>query len=876
MKLDKESLSPKKRDSGFLGLPVRHWRTTLFVLLSILILALPLTILIFEYDGSAPLPLNDEETASIGHRLGKGKEIFNLIAEAATSMPPGYPGFDEAVTRIVYEARRLQRELKGLAYLTGDPPQTQAAADLASRIEKVSASVQNRVTLAHDLLLLRAILCQTATEDEPSLCASHLCANNGCSNGIQSTAELKSTRQLLLGAQAEATSERLVPLSLLGNACEAGRSSEESRRVATAEIYRHFAWKRSEILRIIETTLQLDARESSSASSNAQTLDKGVQACIAHALTLQRVASGLSKASVWVSLALACLAALFWYRMWIGRQYALGRGRWRAQLVVYVFVVLQVYNIVLVGAYQPEATLPEEEAITAKTAFLKEAYKTATQEIHHRLEQEQHFYILKFTMIGSLLAVFFRFLLSSDDEKREKQSPTDNVASRTTRPLHSWPSLRKYASPKDAIDKLRDSKIAAFFFWAAVIINCIVDTRLRYNGVICTALGRWIRTQEASIEEYGLTGWETFFDQQALISSSPLMQVAPTLLTTIVFVLTVVLFLAKEQANVSVRGNVRDNLHQVNLVFGGIAFLVMAFSALGQPGMPWEWSGPVLTWVLAGVVVLYLGPKGIQGRVFRRDEITDSLVGYAFPFHYFDFHNTLRLPFISPRTTSSVFAQVLNGSWQWLKWIVCAPLIRVCSYAPVPGVRRALVKLVNKSLQLQFLHLELNNDPPLVDVLAGSSDLRHTGPHPLLWSLLYMRAGPPGRRRLKKGLGLSLADDTESAKLVMRWLEGHTDYIRRLPTNPDVFEIRSPSKLASAYSGVNSYLECEDVRYCRVHDYYDEFNPWLLFVCELRSTSSESPGENTTKDLIIFSAKDTDSHQMGVAAQWFGGDGTSV
>jgi hypothetical protein len=565
--------------------------------------------------------------------------------------------------------------------------------------------------------------------------------------------------------------------------------------------------------------------------------------------------------------------------MWVGRQYALGRGRWRAQLTVYVFIALQFYNVVLLGAYQPEARLGDEEAVTIKSEFAREAYKTATQEIHHRLEQEQHFYILKFTMIGSLLAVFFRFLLSTDEEKQESK-PTSEDASPEATPTEKKRASLWRISGKDAIDKLRGSKIAAFFFWAAVIINCIVDTRLRYNAVICTALGRWIRTLEASIEEHGMPGWETFFDQQALISSSPLMQIAPTLLTTIVFVLTVVLFIAKEQVNVTLRGNVHDKLHQVNLVFGGIAFVVMAFSALGQPGMVWEWAGPVLAWVATGIVVLILGPKTLQGRVFRRDEITDSLVGYAFPFHYFNLHNTPHIVsrFWPGNRTADKHGGIVRGTWRLLQFVLAYPwafvaLVRVAGYFPAPRIRRALVRWVNYTLSLEFIHLEVSRDPQWNEIPRVTSDEGPPeNPSTMVWSLLYLKAGPKGIERLREAAKTSLAEKTGSALFACCWWESHTKLIRRRQdgegSNSDKFEVRNPEQLVAwTESAVMrarhaEYVPCAEVRYCRVHDHYDEHNPWLLLVCELAGKA------NQPTEVIVVSAKDLDSHSSEVAGRW--------
>ena len=855
-----ENFAPVRRDAGWLNFPKRNTRPAAFVALSVLTLAGPLIGLCLKHRAwfSEPQPTSEREVAQICQHLGRGKEIFTLIAESAIPMPDGYQTFDEAIARISFETTRLQRELKGLAFLSKTLRPTETPTQFTTALSATSTRLLGRMTVEDDLEKLRCLLCSTVREDEPPLSSSptnappssrppgqnapqpspssqaSFCSRQSCaplpftlSQDIAVTKLLTEARQAFINEVPEPTQPN-IPISNADSRAPA--SSTHSASNTIADHYRHLVWKRGEILQLIHDTLHPsgDTLTQNDDSTEAGR-DPKLRSLVAHAVALQRVAFGLSCWSVWVSLILAGLVILFWYRMWVGRQYALGRGRWRAQLVVYVFVVLQIYNIVLASAYQPEG-LADDEALTEKSEHLRDAYKTATQEIHHRLEQEQHFYILKFTMIGALLAVFFRFLLSTDDEKKGTKS-------------------RRRFEPgiKDAIDKLRASKIAAFFFWAAVIINCIIDTRLRYNAVICIALGRWIRTLETSIEEHGLSGWETFFDQQALISSSPLMQIAPTLLTTIVFVLTVVLFIAKERENVTLRGNVSDNLKQVNLVFGGIAFLVIAFSALGQPGMVWEWSGPVLFWVATGMVVLLLGPKALQNRVFRWDEITDPVIGYSFPFHYIDLYNT------PPRLSR------VNYGW----------LVRILCYIPIPGVRHRLVAWVMRKLQVQLIYLELSADPFLSQTVRVAPDGSvHADPNVSIWSLLYMEAGPLGVTRVKRGISRNLSEGTLSAELIVHWLESRTSLIRRAhhEGGKPTFEIRDPGEFRASVSSARDsvhYVSCSEVRYCRVFDYYDEHNPWTLLVCELQHEGKDGA------PIVLFSFKDIESHVRGIVKASF-------
>lgn len=850
-----DSLAPVKRDRR-LHIPLRHIRAIVFVSLSLIILSGPLVYNCRKFDDPHLHQLigntYDPERRSIRQNLGKGKEVFTLLAESVIAMPDDFYSFDRVITRIATDTHRLQRDLRGLIYLAGQPDHTHAVIKVAAKIEAIGSSLESRTLLLNDLVRLRTLLNQTEGEDTGQKCNDVPHGEPDEQESINLTREfLRTMRTPPKGAPATEFST--------GKVIDVSSPTEHASENTVAQIYRHLTWRRMELLDLIDKTLWPQQESAPSTAERACDAAPRVKLRMAHALALQRIGNGLSKASYWVSLALACLVALFWYRMWVGRQYALGRGRWRAQLVFYVFIVLQIYNVILVGAYQPNAGRIEEDAISTKTASLRDAYKTATQEIYHRLEQEQHFYILKFTMIGSLLAVFFRFLLSSSDEK-ENPSPKGDKSVARTRPSS------KLRNPRDAIDRLRESKIAAFFFWAAVIINCILDTRLRYNAIICNALGRWIRTLESSVEEYGVTGWETFFEQQAPISSSPLMQVAPTLLTTIVFVLTVVLFVAKEQSTVSLRGNNRDNLHPVNLVFGGIAFTTMGFSDLGQPGMPWEWAGPVLVWIMAGMVVLYLGPKVIHGRVFRRDEITDSLIGYAFPFHYFDFHNTPWWPEWSKGIgEGSKWEKIVAGVaglgryiWAYARYMVFWSLMRVGSYVPFPPLRRRLVKCVNRSLELKFIHLEVNQDPLLIDALVGTSDGNQNGMESMIWSLLYLQAGSHGLKRLKRGLRrLNVANN--SSRLAASWLKEYAkDFVacHKAEKGDELWTLQFLNQLILDIDSKKP-IPSKKVHYCRVHDYYDEHNPWVVFMWEIGQDNKDS-------DVVILSVKDVFSHQNGI------------
>ena len=161
-----DTVAPVKRDARRLGIPLRHTRAIVFVTLSVTILGLPLLYYWLKYNDPHVYQLtgssHDLETRSIRENLGKGKEVFTLLAESVTAMPPGFYAFDRAITRIANDTHRLQRDLRGLVYLAGKPDQTHAVTQVAARIDGFASSLQTRTLLLDDLLCLRTLLNQTA------------------------------------------------------------------------------------------------------------------------------------------------------------------------------------------------------------------------------------------------------------------------------------------------------------------------------------------------------------------------------------------------------------------------------------------------------------------------------------------------------------------------------------------------------------------------------------------------------------------------------------------------------------------------------------------------------------------------------------------
>jgi hypothetical protein len=462
----------------------------------------------------------------------------------------------------------------------------------------------------------------------------------------------------------------------------------------------------------------------------------------------------------------------------------------------------------------------------------------------HRLEQEQDFYILKFTMIGGLFAVFFRFLVTNGDGSAEKNKSNVNF--------------------KGALDRLRQSKVAALFFWAAVIVNCILDTRLRYNAIICSWLGDWIHTLETSVDTSQLPGWETFLDAKPF-SKSPFMQVAPTLLTSIVFAFTVILFMVQKE-NVSIRGNVSERLKRLHHWFGSMTFVLLAFSGLVEPGMVIEWFIPVIVWAVVGIAVFQKGPCSLEHHVFRGNEIDESVVGHAFAFHYIDF-------FTIP--------------WH----------MRIISYIPFKQIRR---RIVNKYDKNEYVYLETNDKPhDITEIYRRGTSSRMCDTKPNVWTFLYLKTSekqkskiiadakciinrtplqkePVSSKRnhfikiIKKVL-FGVLEKQEGSVLrekdyrVIKWIEKHANLLVNdsqgalsLPQRCEdlfgIYKIKNPEKIMKTTTG----LELEDAlpivsaHYKRVFDFYQEHDPWILTIFEL-----EPDGEGCIP-LILFSFKDGD------------------
>jgi hypothetical protein len=191
---------------------------------------------------------------------------------------------------------------------------------------------------------------------------------------------------------------------------------------------------------------------------------------------------------------------------------------------------------------------PPAKLITDDKArdFLLREYENAVKEIQSRLEQENLLFAVKFTFVGSLIAVFFY-------RYRENKSE----------------------SQKDVFVLLRESTLAAFLFWAAVITCGVIDCRIFFHVDIINTLGEWIRyhVEPATLTPQGITGWEHFVPRSNFFTSRlyGLLRLSVHLLTVILFVASILVFPEVKRGS---------TLATVNVVGSCGALIVIALAAL--------------------------------------------------------------------------------------------------------------------------------------------------------------------------------------------------------------------------------------------------------------------------------------------------------
>jgi hypothetical protein len=164
------------------------------------------------------------------------------------------------------------------------------------------------------------------------------------------------------------------------------------------------------------------------------------------------------------------------------------------------------YAAALCGSTSCRARPPQHaEAVDAADrakgeSFLIEEYKNATHEIAIRLEQEHRLFALKFTLIGGILGLIFRYY-----------------------PTHSEPPRGGASGGGGGEADLSALRTICLCSWGAVFGCGLIDVRLQLNTRIITDIGAWIRNcLEAHLLPGPNVGWETYFSEIGLSRNSSL------------------------------------------------------------------------------------------------------------------------------------------------------------------------------------------------------------------------------------------------------------------------------------------------------------------------------------------------------------------
>jgi hypothetical protein len=164
------------------------------------------------------------------------------------------------------------------------------------------------------------------------------------------------------------------------------------------------------------------------------------------------------------------------------------------------------YAAALCGSTSCRAQPPQRsEAVDAADrakgeSFIIEEYKNATHEIGMRLEQEHLLFALKFTLIGAILGLIFRYY-----------------------PIRSEPPRGGASEGGGGEADLGVLRTICLCGWGAVVGCGLIDVRLQLNTRIITDIGAWIRNcLEAHLLPGPNVGWETYFSEIGLSRNSSL------------------------------------------------------------------------------------------------------------------------------------------------------------------------------------------------------------------------------------------------------------------------------------------------------------------------------------------------------------------
>src|SRR6185369_13759973 len=179
-------------------------------------------------------------------------------------------------------------------------------------------------------------------------------------------------------------------------------------------------------------------------------------------------------------------------------------------------------------------------------AFVRDEYKSAEEEIHARIGQEEILFGLKLSLTGAILAVLFSLFKSEE---------------------------------KDYFEKLVQKRRAAAFFAAALLTSVIVDTRLRFNAKIIESLGNWVWCMERRYATLGALGgvvpWEGFLHFQLDGGANPLLRYSSHLLTSLLYGVTLYLFIVMPRT-------INRSTRAMLLHTGGVFFLLLVSISLSH------------------------------------------------------------------------------------------------------------------------------------------------------------------------------------------------------------------------------------------------------------------------------------------------------
>lgn len=233
----------------------------------------------------------------------------------------------------------------------------------------------------------------------------------------------------------------------------------------------------------------------------------------------------------------------------------------------------------LASAQTGPTNAPASRFSKESVAFLQKEYENAVKEIHKRLEQESLLFVLKFSLVGAVLGLFFA---KGKDDKGDKADKADNAR----------------------IRRIRKSPAAALFFWVAVITSGIVDTRILFHVDVIVTLGEWIRFHvEPVLLPSSITGWETFIPTSGFFGSTsvvyPLLRLNVLLLTLLLFMVGVCMYFWKSKSEVA-KGEEERVASEISL---GGAFV--AFGVFFLSGIHYHYDDS--RWLWACLICLILG-----------------------------------------------------------------------------------------------------------------------------------------------------------------------------------------------------------------------------------------------------------------------------